>query len=197
MVAIYYNQSAGGRIMSDEELMTMFSVTGNSEAFNEIVRRFQKPIVIYFQRSGRQHADAEELTQDVFVQIIRCREQYESGKSVNSWIFSIATHLMIDRHRSETRARAANSPDMLTNDFLEFDIADTRVSSPPVETLRPYIERLPEQQRALIEAIFFDCLTWSEAGDKLGMDQGKVYRQFKAAIEQLRHWLTQTGVAAA
>jgi RNA polymerase sigma-70 factor, ECF subfamily len=83
---------------------------------------------------------AEDLTQEVFLRVVRGAETYEERERELSWVFRIARHVLVDRHRSEARSPAA----VAIEDVSPFAV-------PPLQSVGLAIDealvRLPDAER--------------------------------------------------
>jgi RNA polymerase sigma-70 factor (ECF subfamily) len=88
----------------DAELMVAFQ-QGNSTAFDQLIDKYQKPIVNFIYRFVNNSAEAEELAQEVFLRIYRARHTYEPKARFAAWIYRIATNLSIKEAGRKRRMR--------------------------------------------------------------------------------------------
>jgi RNA polymerase sigma-70 factor, ECF subfamily len=84
---------------SDERLMTDFR-TGDTAAFDNLYIRHRGPLFRYIQRQCSNHAVAEELYQDVWMRVIRARDQWQPGTGFQPWLYRIAHNRIIDHWRA-------------------------------------------------------------------------------------------------
>jgi RNA polymerase sigma-70 factor (ECF subfamily) len=82
---------------SDEELASR-AQAGCSASFEELVRRFQVPLLHFLERWAARE-DAEDLVQDTFVRAYRNLDRYRSTYRFATWLFTIARRLSINRQR--------------------------------------------------------------------------------------------------
>lgn len=90
---------------SDEQL-ALEAQAGSSACFEEIVRRYQTRLLGFLMRAVTR-ADAEDITQDAFVQAYLNLGRYRSKWRFKTWLFVIAQRLMIDRLRKQKRRRTS------------------------------------------------------------------------------------------
>lgn len=83
---------------SDESLAVQVQ-SGSPEAFSELVRRFERPIVSLIARIVRDRALAQDLAQDAFVRAWQKIASYDPERPFRSWMFKIAHNLAIDELR--------------------------------------------------------------------------------------------------
>jgi DNA-directed RNA polymerase specialized sigma24 family protein len=101
--------------LSDEDLAGR-AQEGCSASFEELVRRFQVPLLQFLQRWAARE-DAEDLVQDTFVRAYRNLHRYRSSWRFATWLYTIARRLSINQRR---RSRPKTDCQMLE------EIADTR-----------------------------------------------------------------------
>lgn len=85
-----------------DEQLAREAQAGSSACFEQLVRRYQTRLLAFLLRSVS-HADAEDLTQDAFVQAYVALDRYQSKWRFKTWLFVIAQRLMIDRLRQRKR----------------------------------------------------------------------------------------------
>ena len=84
----------------DEELMTRYR-DGDARAFEVLYTRHKGPLYRYLLRQCGAAALAEELFQDVWMNLIRTRERYEARAKFTTWLYTLAHHRVIDHHRRQ------------------------------------------------------------------------------------------------
>lgn len=82
----------------EEELVRRLRA-GDEGAFEELHRRHRRRIYAFALKRLEDHAEAEDVTQDVFLQIFRCIESFEGRSSLLTWMFGIAHHETCNRFR--------------------------------------------------------------------------------------------------
>src|SRR5262245_59864058 len=119
---------------SDEELLDHFR-RGRSEAFGQLVRRYERELYGYLRRYLGDACLAEDVFQNTFLQVYVKSGQYEPGRPVRPWLYTIATHQAIDALRRHGRhqalsldeGRAEGGEDELAN---LMDLLESRGPSP-------------------------------------------------------------------
>ena len=143
---------------SDAELM-MKVRRGNRAAFEVLVVKYQKSVINTIYRSINDPIEAEDLAQNVFVQVWKSRARYKPTAKFSTWLFTIARNMCLNELRRRTRHQA-DSLDKPIGDSLEaseqhVQVADLTAKSAADETLREELYRridaallsLPETQR--------------------------------------------------
>jgi RNA polymerase sigma-70 factor (ECF subfamily) len=91
--------------VSDEELMLAF-VGGNLGAFSELFLRYKQPLFGFFRRRVYEQAQAEELTQETFLAVLRGSSRYRAEALFRTYLYAIAFKLL-HAYRRKTAFRAA------------------------------------------------------------------------------------------
>src|ERR687883_141046 len=93
------------RVCSDEDLLIRFR-KGQMEAFGALVRRYERELYGYLRRYLADGSLAEDVFQNTFLQLYVKSGQYEPGRPVRPWLYTIATHQAIDALRRNGRHQA-------------------------------------------------------------------------------------------
>lgn len=184
--------------LADPDVQLMLQAQAGSEtAFREIFRRYSGKILAYVGRMVGRGARAEELTQDVFVQVFRFRHRYRPESRLATWIFRIATNVCLNElRRPEHRLRVdlwAHESD--PDDTREVALPDPDAVSPEdaaaagqlARALQREIAALPPKQRAALLMARVDGLPYKDVAEALGCTEGAV----KALIFRATHGLKE------
>src|SRR5258708_24083800 len=90
---------------SDEELLSVYRRTGNGQACAELVQRYERELYSYLRRFRSDAVLAEDAFQGTFLQVhLKCH-QFEEGRKVRPWLYTVATNQAIDAQRRNKRHR--------------------------------------------------------------------------------------------
>ncbi|MCB0585075.1 MAG: RNA polymerase sigma factor [Phaeodactylibacter sp.] len=138
---------------------------------------------------------AEEVLQDAFLKIWEKAEQYDPQKGrLFTWMARICRNLAIDTLRSGQFKRG-NKTDTLPDSVYH----DENLTQQPEETdpgLRRIVSKMDEQSRKVIDLLFFQDYTQSEASEHLGIPLGTVKSRSRKAIQDLRAILKNEGLVS-
>jgi RNA polymerase sigma-70 factor (ECF subfamily) len=143
-------------------------------------------------RMLRDQAAAEDVSQDIFVQIWRQAGNYDPQRgSPEAWIMMIARTRILDRIRSRRagvvlKAVGDNLPDAPAADDWPDDLAINREDAVNV---RQALAELPAEQRQAIELAFFDGLTHMEIAGKTGVPLGTIKTRIRLGLMKIRDQL--------
>jgi RNA polymerase sigma-70 factor (ECF subfamily) len=160
----------------------------------ELYDRHSRLIFSVIVRILRSQSDAEEVLQEVFVRVWNRAETYNERLGwPAAWLARIARNRAIDRLRAR-RARGEHLPPLGdTPDYAEGPQAITRetpeklaAEAATAATVRDALASLPEAQRSLIEAAFFDGYTHQELAHRFGLPLGTVKTRIRTGMLAMR-----------
>lgn len=172
--------------MTDSDLIIRIKAR-DREAFHQLYDRYAQIIFSLCIRILRDDAEAEDVAQEIFVQIWKEAERFDPARaSVKTWMFTIARSRALDRYRS----RKTINQRMETE--AEHEIANASDSSDLQSTtlMRQYVtsalRQLSKEQRAVLELSYYEGLTQEEIAAKLGEPLGTVKSRIRASLIKLR-----------
>jgi len=182
----------------DFELMERFR-RGDRAALDELVGRHHASLVRYFHVQSRSRETAEDLAQEVWIRVIRHRDDYRPTARFSTYIFSIARNLWIDRYRSNRAAPPTVSADRSVGGEGE-DGPPLSAFLPSRETepserasvheeagrIREAVERLPEGLREVFELGEVQGLRYQDVSEILDIPVGTVKSRMHAAVQRIR-----------
>jgi RNA polymerase sigma-70 factor (ECF subfamily) len=89
---------------SDEQLMVAFS-RGSADAFSELFSRYKQPLVGFFRRRVADPSQAEELTQETFLAVLRASSRYEPSALFRTYLYAIGFKIL-SAYRRKAACRA-------------------------------------------------------------------------------------------
>ena len=95
---------------SDEELVAR-SKTGDTESFNQLVKRWERPIFALAYRTLGREEDARDVTQETFLRAFRALGGFKGDAKFSSWLYRIALNLCRDWMRKDRRAPLVAVPE--------------------------------------------------------------------------------------
>ncbi|MFL5679557.1 MAG: sigma-70 family RNA polymerase sigma factor [Chloroflexota bacterium] len=161
---------------------------GDSEAFGRLFDHFHGPVYRYIVSRVQRPADAEDLTQLVFVKVLEALPRYESrGVPFGGWLFRLARNAVIDfirtRHEHTELDMVAERPD---GDAGPDEVAVTRED---IGAVGAALAALTDEQREAIALRFFSGLSAREAAEAMGKQEGTIRGLQFRAIAALRREL--------
>lgn len=188
--------------LADGELVSS-AIAGREAGFEELVRRYQRPIAAYVYRMVGDYDAALDLTQEVFIKVYNSLTRYRSEFKFSTWIYKIAHNAAIDHLRRHT-VREQALTGSIDGDRREISIESRRLT-PEQESERrerrseieSVVQLLPAGYRELIALRHSHDLSYDEIAEVTGLPLGTVKNRLFRAREAMRDQLMQRGITAA
>jgi RNA polymerase sigma-70 factor (ECF subfamily) len=152
------------------------------DAFSQLYDRFSTLVFTLAMRMLKARSDAEDLLQEVFVQVWRQAQGYSAERGCpEAWLVNIARSRAIDKIRSIRRMKRS----LVSTDDpprAECSAAESQVRM----TTDSALANLPEAQRKVLELAYLDGLTQTEIAEGLAEPLGTVKTRMRSGIQRLR-----------
>jgi RNA polymerase sigma factor (sigma-70 family) len=175
---------------TDDELIRRVW-SGDDHAFRELFAKYAPVANAVAHRLVRQTHLAEEIVQEAFLSIWRSPERYDRSKgSVRSWLMGAVHHRAVDVVRREESQRrragqAATALEVVVEDPVDELVAE--VDRPRERALvRSALDGLPEEQRDVIDKMYFEGLTQTQIAEQTGLPLGTVKSRALLGMRRLR-----------
>jgi len=185
--------------LSDEQAMWRVQMHDDSQAFAQLVNRWQEPIKRLCLRMLGDDHKAEDVTQEAFARVYAKRKQFQHGSKFSTFLWRVATNLCLDELRRIKRRRETTSFPQ-TEDSSETDTWDTLPSPDPTPDdhvaagehanyVRQAVNQLPEHYRAVVVLRHYEDLKFREIAEVLAIPEGTVKSRMSEALNLLNHAL--------
>ena len=183
--------------LDDHQLMQLISQV-DKDALEALYTRYQTPVYSLAMYMLKQPALAEEVTQDIFLNIWLKASSFNAERGQpRGWIMSVAHHKIVDLIRSRRRTIISTDPtDYETLDLLPAGGASTEAQVEQTlerERIMRALETIPESQREVIMLAYFGGFSQSEMADRLDQPLGTVKTRVRLAMQKLRTVLENDG----
>jgi RNA polymerase sigma factor, sigma-70 family len=163
-------------------------------AFEQLYTRYSNILYATAMKFLKEDADAQDVVQDVFIQIWDKARLYDPAKGK-----PLTWALTLTRNRSIDRIRAIQRRSRLRDDFEKETVADESAgirealsgvdASEKSQILRDGVGKLSPEQRQVIDLAFFGGLTQSEIADRLGEPLGTIKARARRGLMKLKEIL--------
>jgi RNA polymerase sigma-70 factor, ECF subfamily len=181
---------------TDEELVAR-SIGGDSESFNELVLRWERPIYALAYRTIGREEDARDVCQETFLRAFRALPGFRGQAKFSSWLYRIALNLCRDWMRRERRTPIVQPPE-------DVDVMELAAAAEPSESIEDLVARkdlsraveramtlLPDEQRTAIVLKEYHGLTFQEIAELLGCPLSTVKTRLYQGLTVLRRELAK------
>jgi len=168
---------------------------GDADAFAVLYQRHKGALYRYFVRQCGGEATAEELFQDVWLNVIRAREQYTVQAKFTTYLFHLAHHRLIDHYRRQSHGLGTAWDDG-AGPAME-DLAVEPSEEPEnrlharrqVALLLDLVRALPEPQREAFLLREEAGMSVEEIADTIGVERETAKSRLRYAVARLRRGL--------
>jgi RNA polymerase sigma-70 factor (ECF subfamily) len=184
---------------TDEELVAR-SALGDADSFNQLIKRWERPIYALAYRVIGRVEDARDVCQETFLRAFRGLAAFKGQAKFSSWLYRIALNLCRDWIRRERRTPVVQAPEGV-------DLTELVSERGPVESVEDLVSRrdmsrviaramllLSEEQRTAVVLKEYQGLTFQEIADLQGCPLSTVKTRLYQGLTLLRRHLEDAGV---
>jgi len=181
----------------DIELDAAALATGSTAVFEKVFRAWKDPVYGYVLRMVGDQALAQDLTQDIFLRVMRSAGTYDHRGRLRQWLFTIASNIVTD-HRRRTKRRREVLLEELSNTG---DAAAREMSAPLTleafssedlqESVREALDRLPPEQRSVLLLRQYGELTFKEIAALESCSINTALSRMRYALSNLKKLLAE------
>jgi RNA polymerase sigma-70 factor (ECF subfamily) len=183
-------------LRTEKELIEEFAKGNVEQASIEFVKRYKNFVYLVAFRYVKNHEDAEDITQEVFIDSLQKIKYYRQESSLKTWLYRITVNksknflrkqklLTFVRFRKdeEDEDKELDFPDISQNNRLE--------SKELEERFLEAIAQLPEKQREVFSLRYFDNLSFNEISNMLGTSVGGLKANYFHAVKKIASIMKQ------
>ena len=183
---------AAGCARSDAELLGDICAH-KPDALDTLFHRYVRLVRGIADRILRDRAEAEDITQEVFLEIYRKAHLYAAERgSVRVWLLQYVYHRALRRKAALRRRAAYRAEPVEAIDERPLDHRPRLSREECRWFLRRAFAQLPTRQRATLELTCFEDLPLREVADRLGVSVGSTRHDYYRGLERLRNWARLT-----
>jgi RNA polymerase sigma-70 factor (ECF subfamily) len=171
------------------EALMKRALNGDQRAYAALLRetaRFLRPFLM--KRLSASH-EVDDLLQEILISLHKARHTYDGNRPYKPWVYAIANFRLLDylrAHYSDHLRHAVDFDEL--EEMLPGDVTETAIS---YESISGEVQKLPENQQAILELMHRDGYTAKETAEKLGMSESAVkvaahraYRILRSRLER-------------
>lgn len=168
--------------MTDEQLMSLVKA-GQLDYLNEVFNRYSKRIYNYFLKSTLERSDSDDLTQDLFIRVMKYRNSYKDGHSVQFWIFQIARNMVKDHFRKMKVHKDQFNPVEVLPEMME---ENREVELEREKKLHQAMKSLPDEKRELLVLSKFQGMKYEQIAAMRKTSVSNIKVQVHRTIKELK-----------
>lgn len=166
--------------LTDEELMHIVS-EGNLDAMTYIFDRYQVRLYNFYYQKVKDVAVCEDLTQNVFLKVIKYKHSYKGGKFV-SWIFKIARNLFYDHYQEQKKTQPFENIDDVSSELNEESIEKEE----EISHLMKVLNNLSDTDKELIIMNRIEGIKYEQIAEIIGSNTIAVKTKIHRIVKKLR-----------
>jgi RNA polymerase sigma-70 factor (ECF subfamily) len=183
-------QTAG----SDDRALLEGIAKGQAEALHELYRRHRVRVFRFVLRFVRDTALAEDLTNDVFIELYRSADRFEHRSSVSTWLLGMARYKALSARRRD-RSSETEVDDVLAGVADEADNPEIATQKrDKAAALRRCIERLGPEHREIVDLVYYHERSIREIAEIVGIPENTVKTRMFHARRRLSELLAAAGI---
>lgn len=186
------------RALTDGELISN-SIAGRSDGFEELVRRYQRPITSYVFRMLGDYESSLDVTQEVFIKVYNSLSKYSSEYKFSTWLYRIAHNAAVDHMRRNSvtpqslEAENADGSYQIQLESRGLSPEQARERSEWRTEIDAVVRCLPPAYRDLILLRHSRDLSYDEIAEVTGLPLGTVKNRLFRARELMREMFIERG----
>ena len=183
---------------TDERHLIERCKSGDRDAFDKLVRCYEKRVYNLAYRLSGHYDDANDISVDTFIRVFQALRLFRGEANFSTWLFRIVTNVYLDR-----RKRMRNKQHLSLEEYIELEessvarqVEDTAPTPSMVaeeherkEILQQAIDTLPDYQRAMVVLYHTEGLSYEEIAEVLSLPIGTVKSRLNRARLTLREKL--------
>lgn len=171
---------------SDEKLAVLVK-KDNNEAFEELINRYEKPLLRYVVRLNRDEDIAEDIVQDTFISVYKNINSFDTKRKFSSWIYRIAHNKSVNEIKKHSKTFALNDEIEIEDERNDHKDTEKRLDESIIrEKIQNEIDKLPLKYKEIIILRYVQEESYDEISDILQIPKNTVGVRIKRGLEALK-----------
>lgn len=174
--------------MEEEKLIKLVKDKGDKISANKLIKNHYKKIYIYVYKQTSCEELSKDLTQDIFISMIRSIKNFDSSKSsFNTWLYKIASNKVIDYYRSKAYRCTTK-----VSDIDEFELKDSiniekeLIQKEKIQEILEVVNRFESNIQQIFRLKVFGEMTFNEISKLLSLSESTVKTKYYSSIKKLK-----------
>jgi len=177
---------------SDKELLQQFRISSSrSQAFNLIIRKYQKRLYWHIRRIVIDHDDADDVVQNTFIKVWKGLDNFKEDSQLYTWLYRIATNesLTFLKQKKAHLQVSFGDVEYVLGHSLEDD--NYFKGDEIQKKLQQAILTLPEKQRIVFNMKYFDEMKYEDMSQVLETSVGALKASYHHAVKKIEEFITR------
>ena len=187
-------QDFGSPTPPTQDQLLALVAQGDQAAFADLYDQIAPRVLGLVRRLLRDHAQSEEVTQEIFLEIWQTATRYDSNKGgASTWIMTMAHRRAVDRVRASQASRDRDTRIGIRDYDAQYDnVSETVQTRVEHERVEKAMQRLTELQRQAVSLAYYGGYSHSEVATLLSVPIGTVKTRLRDGMIRLRDELGVT-----
>jgi RNA polymerase sigma-70 factor (ECF subfamily) len=177
--------------LDDKQLLELYRAGQADRMFNEMVRRYHSRIYWVARRMVKNHEDADDIAQDVFIKAYSALKDFRGDSNIYTWLYRIAVNLSINHLRKQKVRKLVDISDYIPFLGKDPDQDTDMVHDENVSLIEQAIETLPEKQRAVFIMRYYDEMPYEQISSILGTSVGGLKANYHHAVKKVAQYVKE------
>ncbi|MDQ7844766.1 MAG: RNA polymerase sigma factor [Armatimonadota bacterium] len=169
---------------------------GEESAYTALVIKYREPVYRIARRMLRNHEDASDVAQEVFIRAYRALPRFAARAAVRTWLYRITVNLCLDLAGRRARGLLAGWSELLQQAAPRGNPGEAVERRELADAVAEAIDALPPRQKAMVILRVYQDLPYAEIGRIMGCAEGTVKATMFAAFGKLRKLLAPYVIGA-
>lgn len=172
-----------GAMDEDLRLLERYEA-GEREAFDDLVRKYQKPLYSFLYRMVSDHEDAADLLQKTFVKAFTGVSGFQKRSSFKTWLYQIAINLAKNLYRDRSRRMQVNLDEVIVR--KDPKMLEAMAEAESKQIVRRAVADLPEKQRLTLMLRIQENKKFEEIAGIMNCSVGTAKANYHYAVKKLK-----------
>lgn len=162
------------------------------QAFRQLLKEWQLPIYRYNRRMLFSHEDADDVTQEVFIQVSKSVDSFRHEAAFSTWLYRIAHRKCLDHIAKAKRRRIFNpnaTPESQKVHLERLESDPWFVGDEAEKKLHASIHSLPPRQKEVFVLRYFEDMGYDEMAQVLGLSAGGLKASYHHAVQKIKKYI--------
>jgi RNA polymerase sigma-70 factor (ECF subfamily) len=174
-------------MMNEAEIIQQIRA-GNLDQYGWLVERYRVGLIIHCDRLLSDRDEAEDVAQKAFIKAYEKLDNFDNGKArYSTWLYRIATNMAFDILKAHKRTISSDMEDVEGAGALDAALMHDETIR---EVRAAVLDLMPPEQRRVIEAFYWDGMSYQAIADEMGVPINTVKSWMRRAKQQLRSKLS-------
>jgi RNA polymerase sigma-70 factor, ECF subfamily len=181
--------------LTDEELVNNF-LAGDNPAFEDLLKRYLKPIYNFLYRLTNGSSATDDITQDTFIKVWKNLRRFDQSRNFKTWIFTIAKNTAFDYLKKKKEIPFSTFADEEGENWLENIAEDNFLPNEILERkdlaeeLDDILKKLPPHYRAILLLHYKEYFSLHEIAEILGVPYNTIKSQHQRGLKKIKQLLS-------